>query len=145
MMTWPLILLTVCSSSAGDILCARGMAEGGELENFRPMSILRAIFRRKLVVLGFVGYATAFFSLLTLLSITQLSIAVPATALGFVVDTIGARFLLHEHVHWKRWAGVLLVTGGVILTVNSGRGPSLPRPGIGPAAVQADQHQPGNH
>ncbi len=33
MMQWSLILLTVFSSSAGDILCARGMSQGGELSD----------------------------------------------------------------------------------------------------------------
>jgi drug/metabolite transporter (DMT)-like permease len=87
---------------------------------------IRYIVTRRLVVLGGLCYATAFFSLLTLLSIAPLSIAVPATALGFVVDTIGARFLLRERVPWKRWAGVLCVTAGVILTVKSGAGTHLP-------------------
>ncbi len=129
MMQWGLILLTVCCSSAGDILCARGMSKGGELSGFGPSGIVRAIryiVTRRLVILGGLCYATAFFSLLTLLSVAPLSIAVPATALGFVVDTIGARFLLREHVPWKRWAGVLCVTAGVILTVKSGAATNLP-------------------
>lgn len=129
MMQWGLILLTVCCSSAGDILCARGMSKGGELSDFGPSGIVRAIryiVTRRLVILGGLCYATAFFSLLTLLSVAPLSIAVPATALGFVVDTIGARFLLRERVPWKRWAGVLCVTAGVILTVKSGAATNLP-------------------
>jgi drug/metabolite transporter (DMT)-like permease len=129
MMQWDLILLTVCCSSSGDILCARGMSRGGELSDFGPSGIVRAIrciITRRLVILGGLCYATAFFSLLTLLSIAPLSIAVPATALGFVVDTIGARFLLRERVAWKRWAGVLCVTAGVILTVKSGAAVKLP-------------------
>jgi drug/metabolite transporter (DMT)-like permease len=58
--------------------------------------------------------------MLGLFSIVPLSIAVPATALGFVFDTFGARFILREHVHWKRWVGVACVTAGVILAVHSG-------------------------
>ena len=135
MMQWGLILLTVFSSSAGDILCARGMSQGGELSDFGPSGMVRAIryiITRRLVILGGLCYAASFFSLLTLLSVAPLSIAIPATALGFVVDTIGARFLLREHVPWKRWAGVLCVTAGVILTVKSGTGPTIPgeKPGL---------------
>lgn len=135
MMQWGLILLTVCCSSAGDILCARGMSKGGELKDFGPSGIVRAIryiITRRLVILGGLCYAIAFFSLLTLLSVAPLSIAVPATALGFVVDTIGARFVLRESIPWKRWAGVLCVTAGVILTVKTGTAPTLPngKPGL---------------
>lgn len=135
MMQWGLILLTVCCSSSGDILCARGMSQGGELSDFGPSGIVRAIryiVTRRLVILGGLCYAVSFFSLLTLLSVAPLSIAVPATALGFVVDTIGARFVLHERVPWKRWVGVLCVTAGVILTVNSESGAKTPaeKPGL---------------
>ncbi len=119
---WPLILLIVFASSTGDVLCAKGMSQGGELEI--SLSKIGALFcyivTRRLVILGWICYAVAFFSMLALLSIAPLSVAVPATALSFVLDTIGARFLLHEHVPWKRWIGVLCVTAGVILTVTSG-------------------------
>ncbi len=135
MTRWGLILLTVFCSSGGDILCARGMSGGGELSDFGPSGIVRAIryiVTRRLVILGGLCYAISFFSLLTLLSVAPLSIAVPATALGFVVDTIGARFVLREHVPWKRWAGVLCVTAGVILTVKTGAAAKMPieRPGL---------------
>lgn len=123
-MEWPLILIIVFASSTGDVLCAKGMSEGGELQVSLSKigSILRCILTRRTVILGGICYAVAFFSMLALLSIAPLSIAVPATALSFVLDTIGARFLLHEDVHWKRWVGVLCVTAGVILTVKSGGG-----------------------
>lgn len=123
MLKWVLIGLTVVTGSCGDVLCARGMAEGGELSNFGPAGIGRAvryIITRRMVILGGLAYAVSFFTLLGLLRVTQLSIAVPVTALGFVLDTIGARFFLHEQIHWKRWVGVLCVAAGVVLTINSG-------------------------
>lgn len=134
MMRWPLILFTVFASSCGDILCAKGMSQGGELKDFGPSAIMRVvryIITRRTVILGGVCYATAFFSLLGLLSVAQLSVAVPATALSFVIDTIGAKFILREHVPWKRWVGVLFVTAGVILTVSS-----APKPGAANLARQ---------
>lgn len=148
MMKWALILFTVCCSSTGDLLCARGMSQGGELKIFGASGVGRAIryiLTRRLVILGGICYATAFFSLLKLLSVAQLSVAVPATALGFVVDTIGAKFLLHEHVPWKRWLGVMCVTAGVILTVSSGQGLKSPggKPELAvPRAATAENRAP---
>lgn len=136
MLKWALILFTVFASSGGDILCARGMSSGGELNDFGPSGLGRAIryiVTRRMVILGGLCYAGAFFSLLGLLSVAQLSVAVPATALSFVVDTIGARYVLREHVPWKRWAGVACVTAGVILTVRSG--PTLVTARVHPAPV----------
>jgi drug/metabolite transporter (DMT)-like permease len=149
MLTWLLIVITVILGSAGDVLCAKGMASGGEIGSFTPSrlgGLIRSIVVRRLVILGWICDAISFFSLLALLSVAQLSIAVPATALSFVVDTLGARFFLHEHVHWKRWLGVLLVTAGVLLTVQSGNVKVLTGTrGPAPAAVKPDHHQAGNH
>lgn len=120
MLKWGLILCTVFVSSCGDILCAKGMSQGGELLDFGPSGVLRVaryIVTRKLVILGGLCYAVAFFSLLGLFTVAQLSVAVPATALSFVVDTLGAHFVLKENIPWKRWMGVILVSIGVVLAV----------------------------
>ena len=138
MLKWALILLTVFCSSCGDILCARGMSQGGELTDFGRaglMRIVRYIITRRMVILGGISYAAAFFSLLCLLKVAQLSVAIPATALSFVIDTIGAHFFLGEHVPWRRWAGVICVTAGVILAVKSG-------PAAAPTLALQDQAQP---
>ncbi len=115
-----IIAFTVIMASSGDLLNSRGMSTGGELHDFGPSGIAKAIrfiFTRKLVILGACCDAVAFFSLLALLRVEQLSVAVPTTALGFVLDTIGARFLLKEKVDWRRWVGVLFVAAGVALAM----------------------------
>lgn len=143
MLKWLIILLTVVSGSCGDILCAKGMSSGGELSYSRPSAVARAlrfIVTRRLVILGIFFDAVGFFSLLALLSVAQLSVAVPATALGFVADTIGARFFLQEHVHWKRWVGVILVAAGVLLTLGTGQHRKVAGPGAVPIAVDS-KHQ----
>ena len=123
MTKWLLILITVVAGSLGDILCAKGMSEAGEhLDELRLswlIHTIRYIFSHRLVIFGAICDAIAFLALLGLLSVAQLSYAVPATALGFIVDTLGARFFLGEHVHWKRWLGVVFVALGVLLTVQS--------------------------
>ncbi len=150
MMKWALILLTVCSSSCGDILCAKSMSMGGELEYSGPSAMVRAvryIITRRMVILGVLCYAAAFFSLLSLLSIAQLSLAVPATALSFVVDTLGARFILREHIPWKRWVGVLCVTMGVVLAVKA-TPPTYPlarTSGTNGASLQSCENKPGHN
>lgn len=141
MKVWLLILSTVLAGSCGDVLCAKGMASGGELTDFRPSAfgrIARHIITRRLVILGVVCNAIGFFSLISLLSVAQLSVAVPATALGFVLDTIGARIFLHEHVHWQRWLGVLFVATGVLLAVSDHR-PARQLRGATPSTTSAVQ------
>jgi len=144
-MTWIFVLITVCAGSCGDVLCASGMSQGGAIDDFRPSGIVRAvryIVTRRRVILGGVCYAAAFFSLLGLLSTAELSIAVPATALSFVLDALAARFILHEHVPRKRWAGVACVCMGVLLVVRPG---PLPRPGGGARATAPAQQDRAGH
>lgn len=148
-----LIAFTVFASSCGDILCARGMSEGSEVEVHGAHGIghtLRYIVTRKLVILGWVCYAGAFFSLMALLSVAKMTVAIPATAFSFVIDTIGARFILHEHIPWRRWVGVLCVTAGVVLVVKPAPhapvAPALARTtGANCAPVQPGENQSRNH
>lgn len=146
MLKWGLILCTVFVSSCGDILCAKGMSQGGELTDFNPLNLLhivRYIITRRLVILGGVCYAVAFFSLLGLLTVAQLSVAVPATALSFVVDTLGAHFVLKERIPWKRWLGVVLVSVGVVLAVKPGKAPTaVPQNPEPPRVTLQGQGQP---
>lgn len=155
MKEWLFILLTVFTSSAGDILCAKGMSGGESLEHVHASHLghaLRVIVEDRLVILGWFCYAVAFFAMMGLLSIAQLSVAVPATALSFVIDTLGARFLLHEHVPWRRWLGVVCVSAGVLLAVKPAaqKAPAVPpvlagTAGADRASMQASQDKAGNH
>jgi drug/metabolite transporter (DMT)-like permease len=59
--------------------------------------------------------ALAFFSLLAVLSIENVSFVVPVTALNYAAGALGGKFFLGERVTRRRWAGVLLVCIGVTL------------------------------
>ncbi len=64
---------------------------------------------------GILLAAVAFFSFLALLSWAPVSFVVPATALGYVVGTLAARFALGETVDLTRWIGVVLLCVGVAI------------------------------
>ena len=118
MMTWSLLLLSVLSGTAGDLLTAKGMSDHGEIHEFHPGAVLRVmsiIARNGYIVTGVVAQALSFFSFVALLAVADLSFAVPATALGNVVKTLFAKLFLNEHIGWRRWAGAALVTCGVFL------------------------------
>ena len=55
----------------------------------------------------------AFYSLLVLLSWQPVSFVIPASALSYVVGTLGAKYILREQISGARWAGVLFVCAGV--------------------------------
>lgn len=119
-MRWVFVLATVVSSTIGDVLSAKAMAMGGEIDDFSPRGIARIIrylFTHRLLIIGIICNAISFFTFLALLSVAELSFAVPATALSYILKTVLARVYLGECVTWRRWAGAVLVGVGVILLV----------------------------
>ena len=57
----------------------------------------------------------AFFSLLAMLSMENVSFVVPVTALSYAAGAVGAALFLREKVSTQRWLGVLVVCRGVPL------------------------------
>jgi|ERR1700745_1224327 len=111
-------MVVVLSSTAGDVFSAKGMSERAEVEDFRPRGlgrVLQYIGTHPMVLAGIGTNAISFLAFLALLSVAQLSFAVPATALSYILKTLLAEFYLHEKVNNRRWMGVALVSAGIIL------------------------------
>jgi drug/metabolite transporter (DMT)-like permease len=110
--------MIVVVGTSGELCVSRAMKQVGEVKDFRPAAILRAIGRALRVGwlwLG-VGLMTmAFFSLLAILSVEKVSFVVPVTALSYVAGALGGRFFLGERIGPGRWAGIALVCVGVTL------------------------------
>ena len=73
------------------------------------------IVSKRFLAFSIVCMAVSFFAFMALVQIAPLSFAVPASAATFVLETVLAKFVLHEHVGKRRAAGTILVLGGVIL------------------------------
>jgi len=117
-MKWLLVAVIVSCNTVGDVLNTHGMKRHGEVRDFGPSGmrrLLSALVRNRYVVGGIAMGAISFFALLMLLSIANLSFAVPATAASYLLETALAKFILKEQITWKRWAGASLVAGGVAL------------------------------
>lgn len=117
-MRWALVGLIVLCNTLGDVLNTAGMKRYGELDDLRPRTMLRmaaGVLRNPFVLGGLGCLALSFFALLGLLSIANVSFAVPATAIGYLLETMLAKYILKEDVHWRRWAGATLVACGVLL------------------------------
>jgi len=117
-MKWLLMALIVIPGTVADLLNTMGMKRNGEVCDFRPSSIFRLIAslaRNPYVAVGVPAMAVSFFALMALLSVANLSVAVPATAFSYVLETVLAKYILKERIGWKRWAGASLVSCGVML------------------------------
>ena len=117
-MNWILVAIIVLSTTVSDMLQSTEMKRHGEIHDFRPSRLGRlmaGLFRRRFLLLSVFFMAVSFFSFITLLSLADLSFAVPATAASYVLETVLAKYLLKERIDPKRWAGTCLVAFGVAL------------------------------
>jgi drug/metabolite transporter (DMT)-like permease len=118
MMKWLLVAVMAGATTIGEVLQAAGMRRHGEIHDFRPGAIGRAISllaRNRFVIGSVLAMAVSFFAFVKLLSISDLSFAVPVSAVTYVLETVLAKYVLKEHVNWLRWAGASLVICGVAL------------------------------
>ena len=125
-MTWIFVLALVTADSAGNVLLTRGMKQVGEIDTLGTRHLLH-IAGRALVNpwlgLGVFCMAVSFFLFLSLLSGTDLSFVLPATALAYVISVLGARYILKETIPLSRWIGTLIICAGVALITLSEAGP----------------------
>ena len=117
-MRWILLLIIVTCNAAGDLLDAAGMKRQGEIRRFNPRALLgliHSLVHNRFVIGGIACMAVAFLAQMALLSISDLSFAVPASASSYFVETLLAKLLLGEHIGRIRWAGAAMVAIGVTL------------------------------
>jgi transporter family protein len=117
-MKWILVAVIVLATTAGEVLQAMGMKRHGEIHDFRPGALGRVIStlaQSRYIIAAVFAMAVSFFAFMALVSVTELSFAVPVTAASYIFETILAKYMLQEYIGWKRWAGVVLVASGVML------------------------------
>jgi len=109
-----LVLLVIVTNVFGNIFLSRGMHEVGRIVSASPLDYLRA-FADPWTALGICILIIWMLSDLALLSRADLSFVLPVTASAYVLVALLGHFLLHDHISFARWMGILLITGGVIL------------------------------
>jgi drug/metabolite transporter (DMT)-like permease len=113
-----LLAVLILCSTGGEIAITHGMKEVGEPSHLRPRPLfgfLRRALLNRWFWAGLPLLALSFYSLLALLSWQPISFVIPASALSYVVGTLGAKYILHEDISPARWVGVVLVCAGVAL------------------------------
>jgi len=124
-MTRVLVAMTIAAASAalGQILVRRGMLQVGSLENYAPLALAEYFYHA--ATNGYVIAGTAlnalFYALfLAALSWTDVTVALPMTAIEYGMAAFLAVIILKEQVPPMRWAGIVLVVIGVIFIARGG-------------------------
>ena len=118
--TWVMVFVLVGLNSAGDMFTAKAMRRVGDFGDLRRRTgifgVVRAVLTEPWFFVGLLAMALSFFALLAALSLIELSVVIPASAsLTFLLNLLGAKFFLKEHVSRRRWLSGMLVLGGIIL------------------------------
>ncbi|MGA8765555.1 MAG: EamA family transporter [Candidatus Acidiferrales bacterium] len=111
-------ILIVFPGTAGEMCMARAMKTVGEVTDFHPKAIARAIGRAMRIPWFWIGLTmmtTGFFALLGMLSVANVSFVFPATAISYLFVLVASRLFLGERVTPQRLVGVALVCMGVAL------------------------------
>jgi drug/metabolite transporter (DMT)-like permease len=120
-----IIAMTIAAGSAafGQIMVRRGMQQVGSLDNYAPLALL-TYFGHALcnfyVIGGTILNAVFYFLFLAALSWTDVTVALPLTAIEYGFAAFLAVVLLKEQVPAMRWAGIAMVIVGVILIARGG-------------------------
>jgi drug/metabolite transporter (DMT)-like permease len=110
--------MIIAAGTGGELCVSRAMKVVGEVHDFRPAALALFVFSAMRVAWIWIGIAlmtVAFFSLLAMLSIENVSFVVPVTALSYAAGALGATLFLRERISRQRWLGVLIVCLGVTL------------------------------
>jgi drug/metabolite transporter (DMT)-like permease len=117
-MKWDLVGVIIVCNACGDLMNTLGMRRQGKVTDLAPGALarlFRGLVTNSYLLAGIAAMAVAFFALLSLLSFTSVSFAVPATGGSFLLETALARVVLKEDVRWQRWIGSVVVACGVAL------------------------------
>ena len=102
----------VLFGACGDVALSRGMKSVGALSLSQWTQVIHAIFT-PWVGAGIILLLGFFVSYLSALSFADLTYVQPATAAGYILIAVLAKFFLHENISPLRWAGIALITMGV--------------------------------
>lgn len=112
------LAIFVMSGCVGELAVTHGMKKAGAPAHLRIPDLTRFLGRAFCTGWFWVGVplmTLSFYLLMVLLSWEPITLVIPASALSYVVGTLGAKYILKEDVNGMRWAGVLLVCLGVAI------------------------------
>lgn len=114
------LALIVLGGTGGDLCFAHAMKHVGEMTSFGWTTVshmFRQAVRLPAIWVGIALHIVAFVTFVALLTWADVSFVVPATALSYAVGAAGAALILGERVTSKRWAGIVLISSGVLLVL----------------------------
>jgi drug/metabolite transporter (DMT)-like permease len=109
-----MLIFTVLLRPFGNLSLAFGMRHFPRALALNPLPYLLA-FANPFVTVGIVMLVLSLLTRMALMSLADLSVILPLTAVGYILSTFLGSVFLGEHVSGQHWAGTVLVFLGVAL------------------------------
>lgn len=110
-----LLIVAIILSNIGEVLLKIGVDRVGAI-TLDPQTLIRALMQWQ-VIAGFALLFSGSLFWLAVISRTNLSIAYPLLAIGYVLVALFAFFVLKEPMSLTRWVGIAAIMGGVVLVL----------------------------
>ncbi|MDR1727765.1 MAG: DMT family transporter [Acidobacteriota bacterium] len=117
------MVIATGAAALGQILVSKGMKEVGSLETYAPLALASYFWHalcNPYVIGGTILNAVFYFLFLAALSWTNVTVALPMTAIEYGFAAVLAVLILKEGVPPVRWMGIAMVIVGVILIARGG-------------------------
>ncbi len=117
-----IVLMQVVVMTAGDLLLAKGMKQVGDIAVLSPTLFFMRMsltVRNVWILTGVACLAISLLLWLAVLSRAPLSLAVPMTAMAYILNAFAAKYLLLETVSSLRWTATGVIALGVLLLMKS--------------------------
>jgi drug/metabolite transporter (DMT)-like permease len=117
-----ILIIGLMFEAAGVVSLKKGITQLGSLDKVSVSELVRVVkmgATNTYILLGVLGEALFFASLLILMARSDISLLWPLTGLSFVFATFAAMWFLHEQVSPIRWAGVFCIMIGAGLITYS--------------------------
>jgi drug/metabolite transporter (DMT)-like permease len=109
-----MLILTVLLRPFGNLSLAFGMRHFPRALALNPIPYVLA-FANPYVTVGIVMLVLSLLTRMALMSIADLSVILPLTAMGYILSTFLGSAFLGEHVSGQHWLGTVLVFLGVAM------------------------------
>lgn len=113
------ISIAVIANSFGNLMLALGMDQMPAFQHVPLAHYLVGLLANPFLIPGAALSAVYTLAQISLFSWADLSFVIPCTASSYALTTMLGEFVLGEQVHWARWLGVILITGGVVLVAET--------------------------
>ena len=122
LLTILIVIVQTVAMTAGDLLLAKGMKQVGDIAVLSPTLFLMKMsltIRNVWILTGVAFLAVSLLLWLAVLSRAPLSLAVPMTAIAYILNALAAKYLLLEMVSGMRWTATGVIALGVLLLMKS--------------------------